>query len=466
MKASQLTLAMMVGLVAAASWSSTANAVTVRAGGASAGTPFASEVPLGLCASVPTLPILYKNDGSQQDINNNVVTSGKLFVWRCTVPGFAGTTIFKYSATGSSDGINKINNAAENYNCAGSPDASKCMTMLPDAPSNCVADGVNPKTGPSGKQWNQFVCSDNEVFETIHIGTSDVEGTSFGQTGPFNVTVNPLPATPKSDQAVIVPFNIVVGENVARKDNNGFLQKVDSLSRTEVEALFSKQVTDWKQLGYTTGDIGTQNEDANSPITICQRTAGSGTKAAFDQTVMKDATEFSFCNANLSAAGTAFCGTSNQDVRDCIIGNAGLNRPAHPNGVGYMEAEQAETEVEATGKGYVVKVNGYWVDPSVVVPAVGQPGRAAALLAKKKDLRCGRHLYWVGERFNTRDPASADANTNTLIGNYINLAKDPATINVLPSGNWWEAPGNMFVSKNLDAGPIQWKAGAHADCND
>ena len=460
MKSSQLTLAMLAGIVAAGAFASTADAVTLRGGGASAGTPFGFQVPLNLCTSAPgNLPNHYINDGTQVSATGAPVTNGKTDVWRCAVPGFAGTTIMKYSATGSSDGIVKLNNAAETFNCgtAGNPALNNnCMTYLPDSPSSCVANGSNPKTRPSdGKQYNEFLCSDTAIYETVNVGLSDTAGSSFGQQGPVTVTVPPLDQSNLiSVQAAIVPMDIVVGKNVGRVVG-GVLQPLETLSRTEVEALLGYQVTDWRQLGYRTGTIGTGTLDASSPTTLCMRRAGSGTKAAFDQTVMKDAKETPIGTTDLTSNNTRYFGQSNQDVRDCIGGNAGQGISAHPNAVGYMETEQA-TILANTGNGRIVRLNGYRSnDPA-----------GATVADKKKDLRCGRHLYWVGIRYNTRNPSSGDASRASLISQYIANASAPGTISLLPAGEFWEAPSAMHVSKNADPGPINWKAGANLACND
>lgn len=461
MKASRFTVAMCAAILAGGALASTADAVTLRGGGASAGTPFGFQVPLNLCTSSPgNLPNHYINDGSQTNATGGTVTSAKLDVWRCSVAGFPGTTIFKYSATGSSDGIVKLNNAPETFNCSTAVNPqlnNNCMSYLPDSPSNCVPNGSNPKTRPAdGKQYNEFICSDSAIFETVNVGISDTAGSSFGQQGPITVTVPPLDQSALiSTQVAITPFDMVVGNNVGRMVN-GTLQPLENLSRTEVEGLFSGNVTDWRQLGYNTGTIGTSTVDGTSPVVLCMRRAGSGTKAAFDQTVMKDAKETPIGTGDLSATNTKYFGQSNQDVRDCIGGNPQLNIQAHPTAIGYMETDQAMTQVVQQNKGRIVRLNGYRSNN----PA------GATTAEKKKDLRCGRHLYWVGNRYNTRNPSSGDSSLASLIGQYISNAQAPATINLLPAGEFWESPANMKVSKAADPGPISWKPGAHTECND
>jgi hypothetical protein len=221
---------------------------------------------------------------------------------------------------------------------------------------------------------------------------------------------------------------------------------VQNLSQPQVEALLSRQVADWRQLGLGTAPVGSPagtTADATSAVTLCLRTAGSGTKAALDETVMVTAAEINAGSTNLTnPADGVYFGTSNQDVRDCIEGNAGAGRPAHPKAIGYMEADQAAA---VTG-GHVVRLDGYLSN---------DPGHASG--DAKHDLKCGKFVYWSGERMNTRNPASSDAAVAALINDVITNAADPATIGILPAGNFWVAPGQMNVFKNADKGPLTWK---------
>jgi hypothetical protein len=66
-------------------------------------------------------------------------------------------------------------------------------------------------------------------------------------------------------------------------------------------------------------------------------------------------------------------------------------------------------------------------------------------------------VYWVGERMNTRNPSSSDASVAALINDLITTSAAPATINILPAGAFWAAPGSMNVFKNADKGPMFWK---------
>jgi ABC-type phosphate transport system substrate-binding protein len=292
----------------------------------------------------------------------------------------------------------------------------------------------------------------------VNVGWSDVHGASFHQVGPITVSVTPLDQSSLlSTQVAIVPFAFIMGGGVYEVNSSGNVTSlVQNLSRLQVEQILSRAATDWRQLGLGTAALGSAPgtpADATSPITLCLRRAGSGTKASLDETVMKDVNEVPSGSTSLTnPADGVYFGQSNQDIRDCVIGNSGAGRPAHIRAFGYMEADQAQAAVDAVTTGsqpdaYIVRMNGYLAnDPT-------HPSGDA-----KHDLKCGRWQYWVGERMNTRNPSSADPTTQTVIADYIAMASAPSTIGILPAGAFWTAPGDMNVFKNADAGPVNPKA--------
>ena len=88
----------------------------------------------------------------------------------------------------------------------------------------------------------------------------------------------------------------------------------------------------------------------------------------------------------------------------------------------------------------------------------------SALTDKKRDLKCGRYPYWAGWRLNRRGAGEPDANINTLAQAFITDAGLPQTIGIIPTGAFWAADEDMFVSKNQDRGPLLWKTGPHTAC--
>ncbi len=446
MNSEKLIAAALIGVGSLLGLAFSAEAQTVvNMGGASAGTPFATEVPLNLCDNNPR-PTHYVNG----PMGSPTITSGKLHTWVCNRGG--QPIIIRYSATGSSDGVRKLQQPESN--------ALSNMNYLDHTnPIGCT--GPTPMVRPfDGKQYDEFTgCTGGPVQLPVNIGWSDVGGSSFGQTGPITTVVKPLDDSALiSNQVAIVPFSFVVGNAVQKVSGGQVNGKVTSLSHYQVEALLSRQVTDWRQLGLGTAPVNADGSpaapgtpaDATSPVTLCLRTAGSGTKAALDQTVMVIANEVNAGSTDLTnPANGVYFGQSNQDVRDCIAGNPGAGRPPHRNGFGYMEADQADAIANplppAVSQVYEVRMDGF-------------KARDNFLADPKENLKCGKWKYWVGERMNTRNPSSADPSTAALIADVIANASDPATINILPSGAFWTAPGQMNVFKNADRGPVNFKA--------
>jgi len=509
--------------------------VPLNGGGSSAATPFMTQVPLNLLDQAPDLPNHYVN----ADIAVPAITAGKLHVW---TGKRAGTpTIIRYSATGSSDGILRLQNATTN--------ASSLMHYLDHLAGSC-ATGPTLKTRSDGKQWNEYTGCNTIVAGDLPetMGMADVAGSSFHQVGPFPTAVKALDQSMlTSTQASIVPWQFIVGEHV-KKDigvppaHN--LVPVTGLSRTEIEGIFSRNVTDWSQVGLVTDVTTPGTPDASSPITLCLRTAGSGSKAGLDETTMKDATETQFGSTNLTlAADGVYFGTSTQDVQDCMRGNSGNGRPAHPRGIGYVDADvsvvtppaypvhlndipasniiQYGTSTQGTALPDPAPYNttttlydlttynssndgvsnilrnkfapGALVGDFVVITGGTNAGQVATITANtasqltfapafpvasdqttsyrivpdqsdsKITVRCGQYLYWAGERMNVRNYADpgVTAAMSALNTDFITSSSTSATIALLPAGQFWVAGSDMYVTKNADAGPILWKAGAH-----
>jgi hypothetical protein len=241
--------------------------------------------------------------------------------------------------------------------------------------------------------------------------------------------------------AAIVPFSIYVGKGVVKDVAGAPGGPIAGLSRLEIERIFSKQVTDWKQLGYgTVTDAAPGVLEATSPITLCMRSAGSGTKAAFDETVMINSTETLLANA------TSVFSSSSSGVLTCLAGNR--------RSIGYMDADQVVSFNPGganAGLGYTVRLDGGLAhDPALV-------GN------EKRDLRCGKYAYWAGWRLNRRT-TSEGAAVDALAQAYVDNASAQATISIIPTGAYWASDEEMFVTKNVDKGPLIWKAGAHPEC--
>jgi len=413
--------------------------VPLNGGGSSAATPFMTQVPLNLLDQSPQLPIHYVNGAIT---GPPAFGATKLHVWTGTRGGVP--TILRYSTTSSSDGILKLQQVMSN--------SLSNMTYLDHTTlTGCTAAGLLTRASDSKQYYERTGCTATTV-QPMTMGMADVAGSSFHQTGPITTSVKPLDQSQlTSTQAAIVPWSLTVGEHV-KKNVGGTLVPVTGLSRTEAEAIFSRSVTDWTQLGLVTDVTSPGTPDATSPITLCLRVAGSGSKASLDENVMKDATETPIGSTDLSqAADGVYFGSSTQDVQDCLRGNNTTTpvRPAHPRGIGYLDSDQAAVSSPA----YPVALAGFLANDTSLTDA-------------KRNIKCGLYLYWAGERMNVRnfaDPGITAAIT-ALGSAFITDASTAASIALLPAGAFWVASSDMFVLKNADGGPVIWKAGAHPTC--
>ena len=458
----KITTAAVAGLLAVVGLSGSAHAaatevctgpqptacVQLNMGGSSAGTGFATQVPLNLLdqdnpgTPADETPIHYVNGviGS--------ITSGKLHVWTGTRAGVP--TIVRYVATGSSDGVKRLQQPVANS-------LSNMNFLNHTGTTGCSAPALLTRPA-DGKQYYEMTgCTFGISALPVTLGASDVHGNSFHQTGPAIplTKVSPLDQSMlTSVQAAIVPFKFVLGTavkmvNPVTGDVPGVndLLNVDSLSHDEIQSLLSRQpgALDWKSFGLV-GDVnGDGDADATAPVTLCLRSAGSGTKASLDETVMLTTSETPNGSTNLTnpASGVYF-GTSTQDVRDCVGGNVAAGRPAHPLAIGYLDADAS------VPNGYDVRMD-------------GRHANDLTLADPKSNIKCGKYKYWVGWRLNYRttdDPDISPAQ-DALILDFVNSASLPSTTDLLPAGAYWVSPNDMYVSKNADAGPVLWNNAAN-----
>ncbi len=460
------------------------NCVELNMGGSSAGTLYATTVPLVMLAQSPA-PIHYVNGviSVPTTPTATTITANKLHVWTGVDKNDATKKlIIRYAATGSSDGVTRPTNytaapgagmnlgAGEmhflNHNAGGcDPFVSKTKQI----------DVDNNGTIGAGETFTFFeaIGCTGVVKQQVELGASDVHGSSFHQTG--GGVVKPLNQSQlDSVQAVIVPFKFVLGKDVKKKNPvTGALEKVGTLSRLEIEWLLSAAagptVTNfkWSTLGLWYDE--NNNNIADDPqgateknIVRCMRAAGSGTKAALDETVMKDANETPLGTTDLlslTPTNSTYFGKSTQDVQDCIAGRdmnenggafqPGIDRPNHPNAIGYLDADATIPDSPWDNKpgipgGYDVALNGLHAnDPSL-------PGGNSKL-----NIVCGKYYYWVGWRLNSHvNLATFPGVTPSMVAlkNAFVTAASNTGVN-----DFWVKPDEMHVFKNEDKGPIIWK---------
>ena len=463
----------------------------------------AASIPLSLCDSGGPTPSRYQNVANVVDLTNPtvIIPAGNIVLWVCTVGGVPNFT-FRY--TGGFSEMAYDNIKASYTTPPGTPNAASLFTTIVPGGTGCAAVSGNPQTDPgTGLTYNSFQNCSQLVLAQADFATSDTRGTAFATTmcDPLSV---PSCASPITDTGITsfpitaTPFVVIVGNGVQKCDpvTQVAAGKI-TLTRIQVEAIYSGQVSSWNQLGYCVypvqtlsppdATLGTGAGDMSPPgtpfnagldqsIVTCSRPRTAGTRVIFDATMMKDEPELSF-----GTVGPPFTGDINylaQTVSDglaCVQGrSAAPSSPANMNAITYNRADEGASPltfgVGNVGRmrgGYPVQMDGT-LPSNYIPPAVLANPTDAERAAAQKDFRCGRYVFWsdwVGIQRTVSNPNQALWTSYvTAIGTLL-----PKTT----SGFFWSRnvrqPGQavnteMFVTKGPTKGPISFEPGDHPAC--
>jgi ABC-type phosphate transport system substrate-binding protein len=415
--------------------------ICVNAGGSSAITDFASMVPVTLFKynnavnvsnpshfisgfaptnSLQTTSVYHAWVGILDEtvINNLNTTAANGNV--ALAPGTLG--IIRYTASGSSDGIKKFENQTTfgitTVGTSGVVDPTSAQTSL-DVTNPLCASG--PTAMSNGTYyWNEYETCTGTTSVASYFGAADVNGATIHQTGPLGTSSGPFDQTAlASSQIAYFPFAIVTGNGLTVGVN-----PVNNLTREQIVSLFSGNTNSWANIGVTSTVSG---------VTLCMRNAGSGTKAQFQASLLKnDVKELAKANNSTTNGVTARYNSTTQAVLTCIA--------TYPNSIGYAEVDQAN----------LAGAN-----------IIGIDGNAPT----KVNVQNGSYPYFASERLNNRGNtgagASNDANIDpqqqSLIDAFILQAGTSSVISSLPTvGVYWSAPADMCVTRNADPGFFAW----------
>lgn len=443
----------LAGLFSAFAVTAKAQTVEIDLGGSAEVVNFINSIPVNVFLPNSTAPINHYVNG---DIPAPLtISSGRLHVWTGTldgakVPGLGGRpAIIRYAASTSSDAFKLLQTQttppaltvpqAPFTTTGTTPNATNFLNAPADI-TGCssltavVVGGVTVYSQATG-------CTAVTPLP-FHLGLSLVVGSDFHQVGPSIplTKATPLFSTLLVDSIIAVtPSKIVLGDSV--KDTGG--NPITNLTNTQVEAVISGSVTDW----------GTFKGFAAGPVARCLRKAGSGVKAVFNETQMYAAggqtatgeTTAGTTDLTSTTAVTLFGGTT-QDVVDCLVGEPGLSRPAHPRGIAYIDYDQ-----------HAVGFHDATVDDVGVSDGVDSKG----------NLKNGLYPFWTYAHGFRRPVGSTGVSSDqdTLITGFLATASTPSVINSIPGvGQYWTAVSEMCVSKAATQGPITWISPAPTGC--
>lgn len=436
----QFAMLFAASLVAAAALADQANAqVVINGAGSSAGRQFAGGVPVAMC--------LDQTAGAPRPVHmrNSTTDSGSdRHTWICNVTYTTANgqitftnqpVIMRYSASESGDGFVKLTGQY------GTAQTAPYITNTATCTGPVAVTIARPSfPGDPSFEFDEYSSCSEQTLLNVNFGASDVRASAFGQTGPIGVSFPPAGQPPveegptlASEAVAALPFTMFIGDGVYDRTGAGGAPgaPVTTLSREQIESIFNRNVRDWDDLGYgalaVLGNPGA-GFDANQSIFLCMREAGSGSKAAFDQTMMVLQNEVIAVDVNGGA--TDYSPTST-GVRNCI-----QNNPTRT--IGYLNSETAVTNAHA------ITLNGFQANYA----------SGSTTFARKRDIACGKYVFWVDWRV-TRRVAQDGSNENNLIQAWADAGR--ATTNNVPSGAFWVSQNEMNVQKALDRGPITWK---------
>lgn len=454
-------LNMIAALLGVAGTASSAEAIDIYAGGSSSALSLIRDLPLSVC------------DHLAGPITHFESSNGNMQLVKCK---FSGQDInFHYSARGSSDGVYPVDDvnggdrSKGKYNGKGylgyidatNPALSGCGATSPVSKTfydvdtaSTVTININENrtcTNPPSAVTTDYP-TPTFVRRPMHFGYSDVQFTSFGQTSPAgSEPADPAPNVTEEFQGVILPFSIVVQNNVRRVDSAGNnIGPIQNLTQTQIEQIFSRQARDWRELGYAvTNDVAGTQAVPSGPhnIRLCMREFGSGSKATFDQVLMKEeAQEWGLATANI-----AFYSASSSGVKTCLD-NTGAGVGLFGK-IGYIDSFKATASpayiTPATAgitNAHVVNINGFRGVDATVADPVKTTARPTVLRA----LRCGATEFWVGMHLYRQTAGTGDATRDAFIGRMVSDAQNTTVIENLPA-NWaFETSAYMLAVKAED----------------
>jgi hypothetical protein len=459
MKTTQLA-AVAVAVLTVAGLASNSEAVDIFASGSSAGRQFINEVPLSVCDHTAGTITHY------QSANNNN------HLWKCK---FNGQDInFHYAARGSSDGpyptddLTGGDRSKGKYNGKGflgyidvnNPAISGCGALVAtpktffDVDTNATVT-INIQENKTCTNPPSAVTTDYPtptfVRQSTDFGFSDVQFTSFGQTSPAGTEpADPAPNITEH-KLMVLPFSIVVQDSVRRVDAAGNnIGPVLNLTQTEIEQIFTRAARDWRELGYAvTNDLAGTQAVPSGPHTIrlCMREFGSGSKATFDQILMKEeASEW-----NLTTNNIAFYFASSSGVRDCLNDIQG---PGLFGKIGYIDSFESSASPayispavpDPMPNAHPVNINGFRGVDATVTDPVKATARPKVLQA----IRCGKSEFWVNLEGYTKTGGTGNATKDAFIARFMSDAANSTVIENLPA-NWaFEATPNILATKTED----------------
>ncbi|MHC1729283.1 MAG: substrate-binding domain-containing protein [Syntrophobacteraceae bacterium] len=296
----------------------------------------------------------------------------------------------------------------------------------------------------------------------VNVAASDVEAKSFVQQSParsFSSGI-PLPGNTFTAKPMVVPFGFFVTPDVTVSTCSDGIYKgeqcettadcpitgggtgacvaepIDSVSRLQVQMIFSGGALFWNDFGKGYGSSATDNA-----IKVCLREAGSGTHATLDLGIMKAKGWNGGPLATSNTTGNMFFNQSSSNMVSCIRGSSGTQKGA----IGYMDADQAicmdplYTLAAPTTTTCSSKLTN--------IRAIKYNGVAPT----RRAIRNGEYdNFWSSQVMYADRGAPEWATIGSLVQNLATVAGNPEKLNTLDRSQFWASNCEMVYMKTSD----------------
>jgi hypothetical protein len=456
--------------------------VCIQVGGSSAAKAMGAQFALEFLD--PTQPIFHYTSAYATSLTTQTVTmptgatyvfgSGDLNAWTGTLLPSAGgpaPAVIRYTPSHSMDGFAKLecqdlsnsqqlnispgtyyDNVTPGY-CGGTNNPANLKTIIPIAnvdsqipvmdfsSSSCTGVVPTTKTGTTvagtSVSYTDYAGCNATLIMGETMGASDVDPSSYHQTGPSNWHVFPLDSSALTTvDSFFIPFQFAVSSTVQYSNPKTGVASTPVLTRDQVNAIFNNGVANWNLLpGF---------EANNGKPYLCMRNVGSGTKAALNATIMKNGSGF-LGETSLPGANGSF-NFNSTDMKICIL--------SHPNSIGYFNADGLPT----------AGITGVILDGVL-------PHNDPNFTDGKATIKDGLYPFVTREHLMYRTGADPSIDGGALTGPQHSLmsafagnANNNVYLTKFGAGGFWAASGDMCSAKSGDNGTFKPTSPAPAGC--
>jgi ABC-type phosphate transport system substrate-binding protein len=356
-----------------------------------------------------------------------------------------GTVTIRVGAYDSADGIYSVigtTNVLDVNGCTGNQRAMLAgagANTLTCEPINLGAADVNGLSineisisqldGPRGPVSGSNSVVTGSDGNTYDLGNIQLPNSAYQPNG-----YAPIDTTGGSGSIVIdhhplvLPFGIFVNKTLQTNTNAAYPTGLQNVTTAMVEEIFSGSVTNWDQFGLP-----------SQAVTLCFRTAGSGSFGLFDNSLMNTnllgpgipATDTTTANGTAGGQPSIWFNNTSGDMMNCIASQAGA--------IGFADADQGNTAASSAG----------CTVAEVAAPCQGSVGPLTlnGNLPSSANVNNGTYerFFSLEHIFELKTLSTTDPAAHTVINSMVTYANNPANIPLSRQPYWTTATNPLLL---------------------